>query len=130
MTTPYREHVLDHYRNPRNRGTLDYPDVVQELDNPVCGDTVRIELRLEGDRVIDARFTGRGCVISIAAASMLTEAIKGKALKELREMTDDDALALLGVPLGAVRVKCGLLPLRTLQKGLEQIKTHDTRRLE
>lgn len=120
MTTPYREHILDHYRNPRNRGPLDHADVAQELDNPVCGDTIQIELRLEAERVVDARFTGRGCVISIAAASMLTEAIKGKTLDELRNLRDDDVLASLGMPLGAVRAKCGLLPLRALQKGLEQ----------
>jgi len=122
VTNPYREHVLDHYRHPRNRGTLDDADISSELDNPVCGDVVRIDVRLHGDRVSEARFSGRGCVISMAAASMLTEAIAGKTVDELKALRDEDVFDMLGVTLGLVRARCGLLALRALQEGLAQLE--------
>jgi nitrogen fixation NifU-like protein len=119
MVELYREHILDHYRNPRNQGVLEGADLSAELDNPTCGDVVRLDVRLEGDRVCEAHFSGHGCVISMAAASMLTEEVVGKTIDELQAMQDDDMLDLLGVTLGPVRAKCGLLPLRVLQAGLK-----------
>jgi len=118
----YREHILDHYRYPRNQGTLEDADISGELDNPVCGDVVRLDVRLRDGRVSEARFSGRGCVISIASASMLTEEIGDKTVEELKALTDEDVLGMLGVALGPVRAKCGLLPLRALREGLSGLE--------
>jgi nitrogen fixation NifU-like protein len=117
----YREHILDHYRHPRNQGTLEGADISCERDNPVCGDVVRLDIRLSGGRVSEARFSGRGCVISMASASMLTEEILGKTVEELRALQDEDVFRMLGITLGPVRAKCGLLPLRVLQEGLARM---------
>jgi len=118
----YREHILDHYANPRNQGTLDDADISCEWDNPVCGDVVRIDLRLENGRVSEARFSGQGCVISMASASMLTEEILGKTVEELKALQDEDMFSILGITLGPARAKCGLLPLQVLQKGLVRLE--------
>jgi len=118
MSNIYREHILDHYGNPRNQGTLEDADISCERDNIVCGDVVRLDIKLEGDHISEVRFSGEGCVISMASASMFTEKIQGKALEELRALKDEDVLEMLGVELGTARVKCGLLPLRVLQEGL------------
>jgi len=114
----YREHILDHYGNPRNQGTLEDADISCELDNPVCGDVVRLYIRLTDGRVSEARFNGSGCVISMASASMFTEEIQGKTVEELKALQDEDVFRMLGITLGPVRAKCGLLPLRVLQNGL------------
>jgi nitrogen fixation NifU-like protein len=118
----YREHILDHYRHPRNQGVLDDADISCELDNPVCGDVVRLDVRLSDGRVSEARFSGRGCVISMASASMLTEKVLGKTVEELRELTDEDVFKMMGITLGPVRAKCGLLPLRVLQEGMSDLE--------
>lgn len=122
MTNPYRERILDHYRHPRNRGVLEDADFSGEVDNPVCGDVVRIDARLRHGRVSEARFSGRGCVLSVAAASMLTEEIVGKDVDELTAMQDEDIFEMLGVTLGPVRARCALLALQALRKGLIQLK--------
>jgi len=122
VNTPYRERILDYYRHPRNRGTIPDADISETLDNPVCGDVVRIDVNLQAGRVEKARFEGHGCVISMAAASMLTEVVEGKTLKELKTLTDGDVFEFLGITLGTVRAKCALLPLRTLQKGLHKLE--------
>lgn len=114
----YREHILDHYANPRNQGELDHADISCEWDNPLCGDVVRFDLRLKDGRVSDVRFSGQGCVISMASASMLSEEILGKTVEELRALQDEDIFSMLGITLGPVRAKCGLLPLQVLHKGL------------
>ncbi|HID89124.1 MAG TPA: iron-sulfur cluster assembly scaffold protein [Anaerolineae bacterium] len=119
-SSPYRERVLDHYHNPRHRGRLEAPDRVGERDNPICGDRVRIELRVDGEgRVLEAAFSGDGCIISMAAASMLTEYIHGRSADELRRLTQDDLLAMLGIELGPARLHCALLPLEALHSALE-----------
>jgi len=118
----YREHILDHYHHPRNKGMLENADISCELDNPVCGDVVRLDVRLEDGRVSEARFDGRGCVISMASASMLTEEIRGKTVEELKALRDEDVFRMLGITLGPVRAKCGLLPLRVLQRGLAHLE--------
>ncbi len=120
MENLYREHILDHYGNPRNQGRLADADISCEWDNPVCGDVVRIDLRLEDGCVSDVRFEGQGCVISMASASMFTELIKGKTLEELRALTDEDVFEMLGIELGPSRSQCGLLPLQVLQEGLKK----------
>ena len=122
MESFYREHILDHYRHPRNQGTLEDADISCEQDNPVCGDVVRLDIQLSDDRVSEVRFSGRGCVISMAAASMLTEEVLGKSVEELRALQDEDVFRMLGITLGLVRAKCGLLPLRALQDGLARLE--------
>jgi nitrogen fixation protein NifU and related proteins len=111
----YREHILDHYRNPRNHGTLDPHDASFEDTNPLCGDRVRIDLRLDGDTVSDIRFSGRGCAISQASASMLTELVKGQNIDDVRALTKDDLLDEIGIPISPARLKCALLPLKVLK---------------
>lgn len=118
MENLYREHILDHYRHPRNQGTLDNADISSELDNMVCGDVVRLDVRLQDGRVSEARFSGRGCVISMASASMLTEETLGKTVEELKALRDEDVFRMLGVTLAPTRAKCALLPLRVLQEGI------------
>lgn len=127
MESLYRERILDHYRDPRNRGTLEGADISYEQDNPVCGDVVRLDLRLSGGRVAEARFSGRGCILSMASASMLTEEILGRTVEALRALRDEDVFEMLGVTLGPTRAKCALLPLRVLQKGLARLEqaAHD-----
>ncbi len=122
MENLYREHILDHYGNPRNRGTLEDADISCEWDNPVCGDVVRLDIRLNDGRVSEARFSGQGCVISMASASMLTEEILGRTVEELKALQDKDVFRMLGVTLGPVRARCGLLPLRVLQEGVARLE--------
>ncbi len=121
MEDLYRENILDHYGHPRNQGKLEDADIACEWDNPVCGDVVRLYIRLNGDVVQEARFEGEGCVISMASASMFTEEIKGKTLAELRALQDEDMFRMLGITLGPARANCGLLPLRVLQAGLSSL---------
>ena len=118
MDDMYREVILDHYKNPRNKGTLDPHDFTYEDENPLCGDKLRIDVRLDDQqRVKEVAFSGRGCAISQASASMLTEAIMGKTLDEVKQMGKDDILEMLGIELGPVRLKCALLSLKVLKAG-------------
>lgn len=113
----YEEVILDHWRHPRNRGRLPDPTGSAVEANPLCGDVVRMEVRVEDGRVADARFDGEGCAISLAAASLLTERVVGKPVGEVVKMTDEELLSALG---GVVRTRltCALLPLRALRKAL------------
>ena len=114
----YREAILDHYQNPRNFGTLEKPDITAEDSNPLCGDEIRIDIQAKDGKIQAVRFSGKGCSISRAAASMLTEAIEGKTLEEAKQMDREDVLDLLGIELGPVRLKCALLALKTLKLGI------------
>jgi len=115
----YRENILDHYRHPRNTGTLEHPTHSHEEDNPLCGDVIRIDLHINEDDVIDkVAFKGRGCAISQASASMLTEMIKGKTFEEVKQLNKDDILEALGIEIGPVRMKCALLSLKVLKVGM------------
>ena len=96
----YQEDLLDHYENPSNYGTLPNPDISHEEDNPLCGDQIRIDLMVEDDKIKEVRFCGHGCTISLAAASMLTEEIEGKSLDEVKQLSKDDILDMIGIPLG------------------------------
>jgi nitrogen fixation NifU-like protein len=122
MSDLYRENILDHYGNPRNEGVLENPDISHERQNPVCGDVVRLDIKLENGRVKEARFRGQGCVISMASASMFTEEIKGRTLSELQEMDEEDIFDMLGIKLGPSRFHCGVLPLRVLEEALAELK--------
>lgn len=120
MDDMYREVILEHYKHPHNAGTLEQADITHEDSNPLCGDRIRIDLAVADDSVADIRFQGRGCAISQAAASMLTDEIKGKTLDEVRAFSKDDMLDLIGIPLdkNPVRIKCALLALKTLKSGV------------
>ena len=114
----YRQNILDHYQNPRNFGTLEHPDISAEDSNPLCGDRIRMDLRVEGGVIREVRFSGVGCSISRAAASMLSEEIEGKTLEEVKRIGKDEILEMLGIELGPVRLKCALLALKTLKVGV------------
>jgi nitrogen fixation NifU-like protein len=131
----YREVILEHYKSPRNRGRLTEPDVATRGHNPLCGDEVEVSLDLEDGVVRDVRFQGRGCSISQASASMMTEAVKGKSVEATRRLVDviktmlrgestgeldlGDVDALQGVRKFPVRIKCALLAWTTLEEGLD-----------
>jgi nitrogen fixation protein NifU and related proteins len=118
MSMDYREYILDHYRNPRNYGKLEHPDAHAEDFNPLCGDQLAIDLQVAGDQVTAVRFQGRGCAISQAAASMLSEMIEGKTVEEVVQLGKDDVLDALGIPISPARLKCAFLSLRVLHRGL------------
>jgi len=119
MDDLYRELIIDHYKNPHYRGELDPNDITYEDDNPLCGDHIRIDLRIdENERVTEAAFSGRGCAISLASADLLVESIVGKSLDEVKALTKEDVLELLGIELGPVRLKCALLSLKVLKAGI------------
>jgi len=111
----YKDIILDYYRNPRNFGELPKPDVRAKDSNPLCGDIIEMQLKINNSRVEDVRFKGRGCAISQASASMLTEAIKGKTLDEIKSMGKSNVLDLLGIDPGPTRIKCALLGLKVLK---------------
>ena len=117
MEDLYRDNIIDHYQNPRNYGTLENPDISYEDSNPVCGDEIRMDLKIQDGRVVEARFSGHGCSISQASASMLTEELIGKTLEEVKQIDKQYLLDLLGIPLGPVRLKCALLSLKVLKAG-------------
>lgn len=118
MSMDYREYILDHYRDPRNYGKLEHPDVHSEDSNPLCGDQLSMDLQIEGDLVTEVRFQGRGCAISQASASMLSEMIEGKTIDEVVALGKSDVLDALGIPISPARTKCAFLPLRVLHRGL------------
>ena len=114
----YRENILEHYKHPRHRGTIEHPDITYEDANPLCGDHIRMDLKVRDGRVEQVAFSGHGCSISQAAASMLCERIEGRPLEEIKQLTREDVLEMLGIELGPVRLKCGLLALKTLKAGV------------
>jgi nitrogen fixation NifU-like protein len=114
----YRDIILDHYRNPRNRGTLDPADYSYEDVNPLCGDEIRIDVRVVDDKVSEIKFSGRGCAVSQASTSMLTEMVEGLPLDEVKALTKDDLLEELGIPVSPARMKCALLGLKVLKAGI------------
>jgi nitrogen fixation NifU-like protein len=126
MDDMYREQIIDRYKNPRSRGTLDPHDFTYEDDNPLCGDRIRIDVRVDADeRVTAAAFSGQGCAISQAAADLLTESVVGKTLQEVKQLSKDDILEMLGIELGPVRLKCALLSLKVLKAGVYGIDQLD-----
>lgn len=111
----YRDYILDHYRSPRNFGELEHADVAAEDINPLCGDQIRMQLKVDDGVVSDVRFFGKGCAISQASASMLTERIKGMRLEEVAKLSKDAVLENVGIGISPTRMKCALLGLRVLK---------------
>lgn len=119
MDDLYREAIIEHYKNPSFRGQLEPHDISFADDNPLCGDHIQIDLRVDQSGVVaDARFDGHGCAISQAAADLLVESIVGKPLEQIKALRKQDILDLLGIDLGPVRLKCALLSLKVLKAGV------------
>jgi len=114
----YKDIILDYYRNPRNFGDLPNPDVRAKDSNPLCGDIIEMQLKINDGKIEDVRFKGKGCAISQASASMLTETVKGKTLDEVKSMSKTDVLNLLGIDPGPTRIKCALLGLKVVKLGV------------
>ena len=119
MEGMYQENILDHYKNPRNVGKIQNASVHHHEYNPLCGDELDMFLVIDKNKKIaDVKIYARGCAISVASASMLTEEIKGKSIEELKKMTKENILEMLGIPLSPVRLKCALLSLDTLKNSI------------
>jgi nitrogen fixation NifU-like protein len=115
----YREQIIDLYQNPLNFGALDSPDFSYEEDNPLCGDVIRISVQLDdNNHVVDVKWEGEGCAISLASASLLTEEIKGLSIDEIKDFSKEQLLDLLGIQLSMTRIKCALLSLKVLKSGV------------
>ena len=119
----YRELILDHYKNPRNHGLVEGADAVAEGQNPLCGDEVTVSVRFgEGDVIEDVGFEGRGCAISQAATSMLTDLVRGRSAQEVASMPKEELLDEVGIPLTPVRLKCAILGLGVLKVALHRAR--------
>lgn len=134
LDTLYRQVILDHYKHPRNRGEFEDETITVELNNPSCGDRIFLQLKLDGDVIEDVKFTGEGCSISIASASMMTQSIKGKTMAEALEMSEefsrmmlgeeidievfglDDIIALQGVSNFPARIDCATLAWKAVDR--------------
>lgn len=134
LDTLYRQVIMDHYKHPRNRGTFDNDSLTIEMNNPTCGDRIFLQFKLDGDIVEDIKFTGEGCSISLASASMMTQAVKGKSVKEALAMSElfsqmmigeevdfdkfglEDIEALQGVSNFPARIKCATLAWKAMEK--------------
>jgi nitrogen fixation NifU-like protein len=114
----YKDIILDYYRHPRNFGDLPDPDVRSKDSNPLCGDVIEMQIRVRDGKIDDLRFKGRGCAISQASASMLTELAKGKSLDEIKALSKEDILSMLGIDPGPTRIKCALLGLKVIKLGV------------
>ncbi|MGM8211985.1 Fe-S cluster assembly sulfur transfer protein SufU [Virgibacillus sp. W0430] len=137
LDTLYRQVIMDHYKHPRNRGHLEDDSLTIEMNNPTCGDRILLHLNVEASIVTDVKFSGEGCSISLASASMMTQAIKGKKIEDALEMSKlfsemmlgnevdpdrfglEDIEALQGVSNFPARIKCATLPWKALEKGME-----------
>ncbi|WP_100012952.1 Fe-S cluster assembly sulfur transfer protein SufU [Lentibacillus sediminis] len=138
LDTLYRQVIMDHYKTPRNRGTLEGNTLTVDMNNPTCGDRIQLQLQVTDGKVEDAKFDGEGCSISMASASMMTQAIKGKPVEEALEMSEgfshmmlgeevdeealgfDDIVALQGVSKFPARIKCATLAWKAMEKGVKE----------
>ena len=114
----YQEEILEHYRHPRNFGAIKKPTYSSSAENPLCGDSIVLELRIKRNKVDDVGFTGSGCALSTASASLFTEWMRGKTLAQLRKAKPSQLFHLIEIPITPVRHKCVLLPLKSLQRAL------------
>jgi nitrogen fixation NifU-like protein len=122
MSSLYGPVVAEHFRNPRNRGELPSPDAAHEATNPLCGDRIRIELRIERGRISAARFRGEACMVAIAAASLLTGLLEGMPVQRAAALEEGALLAALETPLRPSRVGCATLPIQVLRGALAQVR--------
>jgi nitrogen fixation protein NifU and related proteins len=134
----YRRVIMDHYQRPRNRGRIEDGAVTVDLNNPTCGDRISLQMRVEDDKIVEAKFIGEGCSISLASASMMTEAVKGLTVDQALELVDlfssmmkgeeididrfplEDIEALTGVAKFPARIKCATLAWKALEKGIKE----------
>ena len=114
----YQEIILDHYRHPKNFGKIENATIKERDVNPACGDVIEMTLCIKENKVEDIKFTGKGCAISQASASMLTEDVKRKSLKQVKNIQKEDILKMLGIELSGMRLKCALLALKVLKLGV------------
>ncbi len=123
MDDIYREIIIDHYKNPQHKGRLDKSNFSFEDENPLCGDYLQIELKVdENQNVVEAKFDGHGCAISISSADLLLDSIIGKSIEDLKKLKKQDILDLLGIKLSPVRLKCALLSLKVLKGAVYEIQ--------
>ena len=117
----YKENIIDHYKNPHNKREIKGCPVKHKERNPLCGDEITVFIDIKDGRVVDASFKGHGCAISQAAISMLTDKIKGMSVEEAKALSKEDVFKLLGIKVGPVRMKCALLSLKTVLRGIENV---------
>ena len=122
----YKENIIDHYKNPHNHGTIENADIKFTENNPLCGDVITVTLKVNGPVVDDVRFISQGCAISTAATSMLTDKIKGKQIEEVKKVSREDVVDLLGIEIGPVRTKCAVLGLVAVKEGIKQFENKTT----
>jgi len=120
----YRENILDHYKNPHNKGEIENPEIKFTENNPLCGDVITINMKLNDHKVDDIKFSGVGCAISQAATSMITDEIIGKTLEEVKNMKREDVINLLGIEVGPVRTKCTVLGLVAIKNGIKEFESN------
>ncbi|MEM3040468.1 MAG: iron-sulfur cluster assembly scaffold protein [Nitrososphaerota archaeon] len=118
MSSPELDEILDHYRNPRNYGEIENPDIHAKDSNPLCGDVVELFIRVKDGVISDVKFKGKGCAISQASASKLTEKLIGMRIEDVKSLSRQDILDMLGIELSPVRLKCALLSLKVLKVGV------------
>jgi nitrogen fixation NifU-like protein len=120
MSDIYSENIMDHYKNPRNSGNLNNPDVIFYDSNPLCGDEINIYIKIENNKLTDIKFSCEGCAISKASSSIISEKVKEMDIKEILRLDKEFVLSLLKIPINPVRLKCAMLFLRALQKSIAQ----------
>lgn len=120
MHSLYKEHILELYRNPENKHELENPTHTCREHNPLCGDDITLYLKIKDDIVVDASYTGVGCAITTASASLLTDSIKGKPVADVKKLGAKDIIELLGIEIGPVRIKCATIPLLATHNALEE----------
>ncbi len=118
----YRENILDHYKNPHNKGKIENADIISTEKNPICGDVISVNLKINGNKVEDVKFDCRGCAISQSAMSMLTDEIKGKTMEEVKNLKAEDVINMLGIEIGPVRTKCAVLGLVAIKNGIKEFE--------
>ena len=129
MIDMYQENILEHYKNPQNFGRIAKPTVLHKEYNPICGDEITVHLLVENNYVKEIKFMGSGCAISMAAMSILSEEIKHKSFDEIKKISREDVVALLGIPIGPVRLKCALLGLKAVVKAIEEFQTRQRKKI-
>ena len=122
MSDLYRDLILDHWKNPHNFGKLKKPTVEIKEANPLCGDDIELQIVVKKEKITDVKFSGEGCALSQAGASILTDALKGKSLSQVKRITEEKFLKILGIRPNPARLKCALLSFSALQKALKQVK--------